>query len=1199
MLKKSTNFIKSNLVSIINIGILTLALGLFVMSIFYQSANSDFLNAATNGIAVVPAATPQCPNGLTPDTVSALCGTVSICKTATSTPGECTYQGMVNGVYNSQKDCGVIKPAPAVGYTWSCYSAKGCVQERADTCLVKSGSSCVSCGCSETSVNCKQAKATSCVNGATSYSCKCDTCGNTVSYACDQPLPEDKSFKGKLVCTDNNDPSNPGATTVKDVTNVTIEVYNSLGQKVGTNVSTPQEIQQGIFTIKATNQLPGEKYSVRIVDTSAAVPAITAKAIDAVGFNVSAPTQTCTPGANSSGESLSYCYTKCIKGTKSEGNSESYETCEIKGTFGIGYNFNVGACNTPVAPKPDIEILKTVNAPVVTKGDSAIFTLKISNNGSVNVAGPIVVKDTLPIGLVLNKIESVGNAWACTSKTNADTSTSIECKYPNALNVGVVLPLIYITATPTEFNKTYINVSDVYSESIPGGPIGETNPNNNHSEATVKTNPEETLVLKCLTNPSVPAGNVIVGDSFAVNLGTAQNSSQPGKLVSDTPAICTATANTINFVAAGLCSYHVEWNKSTTGNVTPNTVSCPGTVVTVVEPAKPDITILKTVDNPVVNKGDQAVFTLKISNSGTVNVNGPIVIDDVLPIGLILNKIESEGNSWACTSSAVQNEVTKVKCKFNGNLPINTVLPLIYITATPTEFNKTYINVVDVYSESIPGGAIGETNPNNNHSEAPVKTNPEPVKVLSCTTNPSVPNGSVLIGEKFTVNLGAAQNSSPTGKLVSDTPSVCTVSDNIVSFNAAGTCKYHVEWNKGEGNISPEAVSCPGSAVTVLTPLDPKIQISKELTASGANFATYTINVINTGNVTLKNITVNDIFESEHFVIESSTLGYTVSEKTENNIKLGTIVFNTINEIKVNSKYTITLKFKIVGEEEDLEMACNRSVGVTADYVKYSDEIGNVSDTYTNPTAKPLCVNIPVIKYDKMYLTVSKKNVTAPTVKVRTQNTASIVEWVIETQAVCGGNCKPITQLKFTDTYENEFLTLVNMDVQKFDSKGTVDKSDDVETSTKVSLISNGVKQLTTIEQSVDANKQAILYINNVLPVVGGSMKTGEYLVFKMSTDAKKVGENVRNTVIVEGPNDKPTANAVVNIESRNAVLAISVESLPDTAGGIISIIDFNKPGNLVAMIIAIISLTFIGGIYSLNYFDKNDYKVSLFSKKI
>ena len=651
-------------------------------------------------------------------------------------------------------------------------------------------------------------------------------------------------------------------------------------------------------------------------------------------------------------------------------------------------------------------------------------------------------------------------------------------------------------------------------------------------------------------------------------------------------ALCTPVVYNCNY--CDKTTWTVTSETSTTACKTGNYPTKEEAVKACVKPNL-DLTISKVVDNPIVEKDAKPVFTISVSNDGNVSVPGPIVIDDVLPKGLTFISAASVGDVWTCTSTAAANGDTNLKCKTPAAIDVAKKAVDIKITTQATEYDKSYTNKVDTYSESVPNGSAGETNPNNNHAEATVKTNPQPELPLACTTNPSSPTGILTVGGHFDVSLGSASNAKTPGTLVSDTPTICKVSGNTLNFVAAGVCKYHVEWSKGDGNIKPDQVSCPGTGFTIVNPIIPGVSITKEMNSSGANFANYTVKVANTGNVALKSIGLNDYFDSEHLQIDSIKIGdvnaaYDLVDQSNATKKSTKIVFKNLADIPAGGVMTISLNLKVIGEVEVATLACNTKVEVNASYIDYFGTSKVLNDSYVNPMTNTLCVTIPAIKYDNMYLNVNKTNVTGATVRIGTQEKPTQVSWVVKVQAVCSGRCKPLTKISYNDTFPNDYLYLQDLTMQKFNSDGTA-ASDVVE------IYKGGVQKLTltTISANVDPTTRNLsLQIDNLLiSTLNGTMTPGQYIELKMLTDTKKVGNNIVNTVVATGPNDHPQASAIVNVESKESVIGISVEALPDTSGFSISFLDFSNPANQVAFTIAIIAMVFGLGATGLMIIEK------------
>ncbi len=96
---------------------------------------------------------------------------------------------------------------------------------------------------------------------------------------------------------------------------------------------------------------------------------------------------------------------------------------------------------TVVADTADLAIVKSVSPSALTAGQSATYTLRVSNAGPGS-ADSVDVTDSIPTGLTL--ISATGAEWSC-----AETAPSIRCTRPS-LPAGADAPPIVVTVTVAE-----------------------------------------------------------------------------------------------------------------------------------------------------------------------------------------------------------------------------------------------------------------------------------------------------------------------------------------------------------------------------------------------------------------------------------------------------------------------------------------------------------------------------------------------------------------------------------------------------------------------------------------------------------------------------------------------------------------------------------------------------------------------------
>ncbi len=148
-----------------------------------------------------------------------------------------------------------------------------------------------------------------------------------------------------------------------------------------------------------------------------------------------------------------------------------------RASFGLDPNgpFSVldlgGDANAPLA-QCDVGCYKG-HIGVLYRGENSVYTLTVRNEGAVYVHAPLVVTDTLPVGLKYGGFE--GSGWTCRLITGQSEGGEVVCEYKNDLQVGEERSVrVYVTveqtATALITNRARISV------------YGDLNPNNDEAQ---------------------------------------------------------------------------------------------------------------------------------------------------------------------------------------------------------------------------------------------------------------------------------------------------------------------------------------------------------------------------------------------------------------------------------------------------------------------------------------------------------------------------------------------------------------------------------------------------------------------------------------------------------------------------------------------------------------------------------------------
>jgi uncharacterized repeat protein (TIGR01451 family) len=328
---------------------------------------------------------------------------------------------------------------------------------------------------------------------------------------------------------------------------------------------------------------------------------------------------------------------------------------------------------------PQVAVTKTADPPgTLVPGGSVAYTIIVSNDGAVAAPGTTVT-DAFPAGIVAAN-------WTCVASGGA------VC--PNATSGGTVLPpapmidetiatfpaggeLTYtviatVSATPPAVITNTVNVNPPGGVCLPANsapPCSDTVGNtpvpivdlDKTAKATVAI-PGGTVVytLTARNTGSVPANGTVVADPMPAGLVAPFD----WTCVASNGAVCpnaTGTGDINETIAIFPAGGEVVWTITATVADTPpspitNTAAAtpPGGGIcadggaapcdaTVTLPVAPQVSVTKTADVDVAVPGGTVVWTVTVSNTGSVAAPGTLVSDPV-PAGIT-------ATTWTCAAS--------------------------------------------------------------------------------------------------------------------------------------------------------------------------------------------------------------------------------------------------------------------------------------------------------------------------------------------------------------------------------------------------------------------------------------------------------------------------------------------------------------------------------------------------------------------
>ncbi|AWK06841.1 hypothetical protein HYN56_22470 [Flavobacterium crocinum] len=292
----------------------------------------------------------------------------------------------------------------------------------------------------------------------------------------------------------------------------------------------------------------------------------------------------------------------------------------------------------------DLSVNKIVDVTAPKVGDNVVFTIAVSNAGPSNATG-VVIRDLLPSGYeFVNAVPTAGMY----NRTTGDWTVSRPI-------IANTTETIQITAKVLK-NGSYVNNAEVIA-SDQQDPDSTPNDGTGDDFSTVTTTPSALVnlaVVKRINNATPDVGSTVVFTIDVVNNGPSDATSVVVNdrlptgyaFVSDDATgnydnvsgnwiignLASGIKRTLNITATvnptgNYLNTATATSTETDGNPADNTSEVSST-----PRAISDLSLLKTVATASPNVGENAVFTIVVTNNGPSNATG-IVVTDQLPSG--------------------------------------------------------------------------------------------------------------------------------------------------------------------------------------------------------------------------------------------------------------------------------------------------------------------------------------------------------------------------------------------------------------------------------------------------------------------------------------------------------------------------------------------------------------------------------------
>lgn len=404
---------------------------------------------------------------------------------------------------------------------------------------------------------------------------------------------------------------------------------------------------------------------------------------------------------------------------------------------------NSSTVSSTVEPRVDMLATKSVNPSPVRVGEPMVYVLTARNAGP-SAASNVRIRDVMPPQTAFIGVQAVSNGGACSAEpAPGSTGETLECAWPDAVPAGAQRTVtLRLRPLAEALGNTIRNTVTVATDSV------ETNSDNNSgsAEAEVIAADLDILVQKTDSIDPVPLGSETVytitttnvGPSYGTNLvmtdtfpnaGATARFSYQGELETSVPGTCTqpavgATSGTLecrfsniapdaanaitvrykmraeSIVAAGDYSgtqgNHVKVRVDEQQREEDNDATSEDTT-TRRDAVATDLGLIKAIDKAVLRPGEQAVYTLTVTNHGPLESSGAQIFDP-LPAGL----------SFVSSDDGCVNSEGRVSCSVgtlaNGD---SKTFSFTVQLANPYQGPARLINTATL-------DAPGDTDPSNN-----------------------------------------------------------------------------------------------------------------------------------------------------------------------------------------------------------------------------------------------------------------------------------------------------------------------------------------------------------------------------------------------------------------------------------------------------------------------------------------------------
>ncbi len=626
-------------------------------------------------------------------------------------------------------------------------------------------------------------------------------------------------------------------------------------------------------------------------------------------------------------------------------------------------------------PEIDLEVTKTSNVATVTAGNQLTYTVTVSNIGNGTANNVLVVDDLpdlTPTALTIISATSTGGGVV---NLTGNASGEIEVAFASLAGGQSETITIVVEVPAAEVATTMSN-----TVTVSGGDGLEASTSNNTFLYDVSINRQALLtltktdtpdpavvgsalsyqILVTNTGPST-ATNVVVSDTLPAGL-TFDSVGTTAGTASEASGVITANIPSLAPGASATITVNTTIESTFSGTTIPNSATADADEATLVTAnastsvnPQVDLQITKTDNADPVNRGEQMVYTLTVTNSGPSAATNVEVIDtlpaDVSfvsatggtvtpPTGGSSNVTVAIGTLAAGASTDVTitvdvqqnasasftNNATVRSTESTGGFDVNT---LNNTTTEDTAAQSTVdlaVTKADSADPAVPGESLTYTLTvsNTGPSDAPavilVDNIPDGIQITSATssigtvtTPASAQDTTAANADDLTVNIGT---------LASGATATITVVATVLPETRGSLSNVAMVSSTDTTLLEPNTGN---NSVTETTVLNAEVDLRVSKTDStdpviAGNSLTYTIIVTNDGPSTATNVTLSDSLPSGVSFTSATASQGTAGES-------GGTVTGQLGSLAPGASATLTI---VVGVDPGTRGTLNNTVTATA-----------------------------------------------------------------------------------------------------------------------------------------------------------------------------------------------------------------------------------------------------------------------------